>query len=355
MNRWISGALLVLAVTACNQAAQDGPQTPATAITTAAAMIETVEWVETSVGRLQADLAPSVAAETTGRIVQIHFDNGDAVSAGDVLAEIDPEVQQIAVNSALAEGRRLQAQLENERRRVDRLRNLAKSQSVAEDQLDAAVTSVKVLEAQLEQAQARLADAQFNLRQTRITSPLHGRIQRRLIDEGDFVSAGTVVFEIVAATELKAYLPVPEHLSDRVALGQTVRLSIPAQAGQTLNGTISEVRPSVSSAASSIELIVEVENPGGWRSGGSVIGEIILDSRESVVLPPASVVRRPAGWVVYLIDGDRVRQQVVTVGRHGPDQVEIIEGIEPGELVAVDGAGFLTDGARVAINLEGRS
>lgn len=341
--------LLLLMLTACSETAQEDGDERRTAVTAEAVVVEDVEREELSVGRLRANDAPAISAETAGQVAFVRVDAGDRVEVGDVLAEINAEVQQLATDSARAELRRLQALLDNERRRVRRLSDLAERQSISQEQLDEAVTSVEALEAQIEAALSRLQDAEYNLRQTTIVSPVSGRVQARLISAGDYVSPGMRVFELVSGNALRAFLPLPEHLQDRVGIGQPVRLSIPARPDFVVMAEVTELRPIVGENSRAVELIVDLDNPGGWRPGGSVTGEIIIEQHQGLVVPPASVVQRPGGVVVYVVEGDRVLERAVTVGLRGSSWVEIVEGLAEGERVVVDGAGFLTDGARVDV------
>lgn len=347
--RLIALAIPMLMLAACGSEEESGSQERATPVTATEVRSETVERVETSIGRLRANTAPAVSAETGGRIAAILVDAGDEVEAGDVLARIEPEVQQISVNSARAEVRRLDALLENERRRVERLSDLARQQSVAQDQLDEARTAVESLQAQLEAAQSRLADAEYNLNQTQVLSPVSGSVQARLVSDGDYVSAGTRLFELVSTQALRAFLPLPEHLQDRVEIGQPVRLAIPARPDEQVTAEVTDLRPVVGEGSRAIELIVDLDNPGHWRPGGSVTAEVILERHEGLVAPPAAVVRRPAGTVVYVVDDEQARERSVTTGLRGSDWIEVVEGLDAGETVVVDGAGFLTDDARISV------
>lgn len=351
MNKSIPLMILLSLVTvACGDAEEEtGQQERATPVTTTTAEERAVERVELSVGRLRANAAPAVSVETGGPIRRVLVDVGDSVEAGELLAEINPEVQQIAVNSGRAELTRLRALLENERRRVRRLSNLAEQQSIPQDQLDEARTTVESLEAQIEAAQARLEDAEYNLRQTQIVSPVSGRIQSRMISEGDYVTPGMRVFELVSGQALQAFLPLPEHLQDSVDIGQPVRLSVPARPDAVVEAEVTDVRPVIGEGSRAIELIVDLDNPEDWRPGGSVTGRIILEQHRGVVVPPTSVVRRPAGEVIYVVDGKRARERSVRVGLRGDGWIEIAEGVEAGETVVVDGAGFLTADALLEI------
>ncbi len=351
--RWMALALamlLVFLLSGCGDNDGEERAERATAVTLAWPEWRELERLETAVGRLEATSAPAVAAETSGRVRRIVRDAGESISAGDLLAELDEEAQSLALASAQAAVRRLDAMLENQRVQVSRLRNLAQRQSVAQDQLDEAETMVRVYAAQLEEARARRDDAKVNLERTRILSPVSGQVQRRQVSAGDFVSPGRVLFELVAPDALRAVLPLPERLLDDLATGLPVRLSVPARPGQTVEARISEIRPMVGTGSRNVELIVDLDNPGQWRAGGSVTGRIVLDQRVGLVVPLASLVRRPAGQVVFVYDGDgRALERPVQVGLRSGEWIEITEGLNEDEAVVVDGAGFLTDRARLDV------
>ena len=337
---------LALVLVGCSGDDDDGPAERATAVNLAWPEVREVERIEQVVGRIEALSAPLVSAETSGRINRIVRDAGDRVEAGDLLAEIDDQAQRIAVSSATAEVRRLEALLHNQRVQVERLENLARRQSVAQDQLDEAQTSVQVLSAQLDEARARQEDAEYSLSHTRVLSPVSGQIQRRMISAGDYVSPGRGLFELVSADALRVILPLPERLQDVVAEGQVVRLSIPSRPDDWVETRITEIRPAVGDGSRAIELIVDLDNPGSWLAGGSVTARVLLEQHEGLVVPPGSVVRRPAGQVVFIFDGDdRAIQREVRVGLRSREWVEIREGLDVEEPVVVDGAGFLSDGA----------
>ncbi|RFF26285.1 efflux RND transporter periplasmic adaptor subunit [Wenzhouxiangella sp. 15181] len=341
--------ILPFLVVACGQDDSDDGSERSTPVTITEAVVQPVEWIERSIGRLRANSAPNVAAETAGAVAVIHHDAGDAVEAGERLAELDDQVQTIAVNSARAELRRLEALMANERRRVRRLTNLREQQSVSQDQLDEAETNVESLEAQIQAAQSALEDVEYNLARTRIVSPVSGIIQERLVSAGDFVNRGQVMFELVSPAALRALVPLPEHLQNHVEVGQPVRLWVPSRPDDVHDFEVTEIRPQVGSGSRAIELIVDLDNPGGWRVGGSVSAEIVIERRDGLVVPPTSVVRRPDGRVVYVIEDSRARERPVEVGLRDADWIEILEGVSEGERVVVDGAGFMTDDARVTV------
>jgi multidrug efflux pump subunit AcrA (membrane-fusion protein) len=145
-------------------------------------------------------------------------------------------------------------------------------------------------------------------------------------------------------------LPFPEHVAQRLKIGQTVTLSGFSDDGRTAQGRIREIRPALSSTTLSREVIVAVAAPDAWRPGGSIRGEVVLGvHKNALVVPEQSVVLRPAGTVVYVVQGEIVKERPVKSGIVRNGEMELREGAEAGETVAVDGAALLSDGARVKI------
>jgi membrane fusion protein, multidrug efflux system len=130
-------------------------------------------------------------------------------------------------------------------------------------------------------------------------------------------------------------LPFPLDIVRRLRIGQPVTL-VNFEDGRKTTGIIREIRPALSTMTQTVEVIAEVRNPAGWRPAGSVRGEVVLDiHRNMPVVPEQAIVLRPAG--------------AVKTGIRREGIVEILEGVEPGWTVAVDGAALLSDGAKVSV------
>jgi RND family efflux transporter MFP subunit len=293
-----------------------------------------------------------LAAETSGRVVRLFVDGGSVVKQGQVLAELDGEPQRLAVASARASVERLEALLANQQRTVKRYQEL-RSKAVSESMLEEAIAQQSAREAELNDARARLAEAQYRLDRTRIKSPVDAIVERRLISVGDFVSPGTPVVTIVGRDRMRVVLPFPERLSGQLKPGLAVMLDQPAHPGKVVAGTITEVRPMVGTNNRAIETLVDLPADTDWPAGSSVTARLVLASREGVVVPAGSVVRRPAGDVVYVLEGDKAVEHKVTIGIRTSERAEVLSGVAAGATVVLSGAGFLTDGALVAVRLPG--
>lgn len=333
----------------CGDQSGDMNGPPPTSITVTTATTQQVEHLERSVGRLVANTAPNVAAETSGRVTEVYAEAGDSVEMGQVLARLDDQAQTANQGIARGEVERLQALLSQQSARVNRLNTLVVQSLVSEDQYDEAMAQQRALESQLSSAQSHLKAATLDLEHTEILAPVSGVIESRLVSEGDFVARGQLAFSMVSAEALRAVLPLPQRLSEVIQVGQMTRLKSIQASAVEIEGPISEIRPVVGAQSRAIEVVVEVTNPGHWRDGQSVVGDIVLDAYEGVVVPPRAVVRRPIGEVVYVLEnnGTRVREQAVQVSLRTHSYWVIASGLAPGEKIALDGAGFLTDGATV--------
>jgi RND family efflux transporter MFP subunit len=318
-----------------------------TPITVAQARKDRVEAVERSVGRLEATAAPALAAETSGRVVRLLVDGGSVVRKGQVLAELDGEPQRLAVASARANVDRLEALLGNQARTVKRYQEL-RSKAVSESMLEDAMAQQSAREAELADARAKLAEAQYRLQRTQIRSPVDAVVERRLISVGDFVAPGMPVVTIVGKGSLRAVLPFPERLSGQLVPGLAVTLEQPARPDSSLEGTITEVRPMVGTNNRALEALVQMPRGNDWPPGGTVSARVVLAARDGVVVPTAAVVRRPTGEVVYVVNGEKAAERKVTVGVRTSETAEILTGLDGTETVVLSGAGFLTDGALVA-------
>lgn len=151
------------------------------------------------------------------------------------------------------------------------------------------------------------------------------------------------------ARTLYIRLPFPLEVARRLRIGQPVTLTN-FEDGRKTAGVIREVRPALSTLTQTVEVIAEVKNPGAWRPAGSVRGELTLEIRRNMpVVPEQAVVLRPAGAVVYAVEGDTARAHTVKTGIQRDGVIEIREGLRTGQIVAVDGAALLSDGAKVSV------
>jgi membrane fusion protein, multidrug efflux system len=301
-------------------------------------------------GSLESLAQPQIAAEISGRIIHLHVDEGAQVKRGQTLAELDAEPYHLALQQAQADQARLNAQIKNQKRTLARVRDLLKQNSSAQSEVDKAATELAVLEAELTGAQARSAEARYRVSKNTLTSPITGAVQQRFVSEGDYVNTGTLLFQLVALTPLRARLYFPETLANQLNLGSEVTLQLATHTAAPINATISALRPMLNPANRGLEALVEFPNPGTWKPGASVNAQVILETRKnSIMIPEIALVRRPAGTVVYRVVNGKAQAHIVETGLRDNGLIEIRAGLGVGEEIVLDGAGFLSDGTAVIV------
>ena len=356
-RNWLTAIAITLFLVACgenNDAApteKTKPAPRATIISTTLAKTMTVEVIEHSVGSLESIIRPEVSAEIEGRYIGGFVITGQRVKPGQLLAELDTEDYAIAAQAADAEVAQLDALARNQRRTVKRFTKLIKDKLISIDRYDEAKAQLDSLEEQLKAAQARSNQKQRGLTKTRVLSAYDGIVDEELASPGDFLKVGDPLFRIIKVDKLRARLPLPETLANKLSLGLKLRLVSPMAPGLTVESSIQEIRPTVGSRNRAIDILTIIDNPGPWQPGASVTGEIILTTRDNAILvPKTSLVLRPAGKVVYVVNDGIAHQQIVEVGEYINGKIEITAGLKGGETIAVNGAGFLTDGSPVTVS-----
>ena len=302
-------------------------------------------------GMIYSRSSPEIAAEVSGRVISVIADIGDVVEKGQVLAQIDSEKYDLQLAQSKAEIARLSALLVNQELDLKRAEKLFKDNLVSEEMVDRTRAGFNALSEQINAANAQLRNSERLVEETEIKAPIKTKVAAKHIDIGDFVQNGMIVYELVDTKNLRVALSFPEYQSLKLKKGLKVFLTTPTSIDQNVETVIKEIKPNVNSNNRSITAIVDFDNPGSWVPGASTQARIILSTyQDALVLPQLAVVRRSVGDVVYLIQNDTaVEQQVVTdIGKDG--LVHIKSGLKNGDIVALDGAGFLTNGTQIKIN-----
>ncbi len=339
-----------LLVAACGEKPPEKKGAPPTLITTTLAKTVALEVSERTLGSLEAVDDPKIGAEIAGKIVKIAVRAGEAVSKGQLLAQIDPTDASHQATADNAESARLQALLAQQERVLARQTELVQKNFISKNALDEATAQRDALKSQLATAQARAGLSHNNVDKTRVVAPFAGTIEEQMVAAGDYVKLGDPLFRLVSNTRLRAHLPFPESAAPRLRVGMPVRIASPLAPEASIEGVVEDIRPTVGEGNRAIDVIARVDNPGTLKAGGSVDAAVVTGQKaQAVVVPEQAVVLRPAGKVVYLIADGKATQQVVEVGSKQRGLIEITSGLHGGETVALDGAGFLSNGAAVNV------
>jgi RND family efflux transporter MFP subunit len=180
----------------------------------------------------------------------------------------------------------------------------------------------------------------------RVVAPFDGIVTYKLADVGDLAAPGKPLFEVADPKELRAEADVPESLIGRVQIGNKLQVRF-STLELLLEGAVSEVAPVAD--ANSRTFLVKMDLPAEPQLRAGMFGRVLVPAgeRASLSIPAGSVTRRGQLELVYVVEEDLARLRLVKTGKWSGDKVEIVSGLEGGEMVITSASGTLVDGQPV--------
>jgi multidrug efflux system membrane fusion protein len=313
----------------------------------------------TAIGAAEAISTVQVRSQVTGRLAQVHFEEGQEVEAGQVLFTLDPQPFQVALDQANAILARDTAQAQNADAQVARLKNLLERGLIPREQYDTLVATAAALKATTDADKAAVASAQINLRYATINAPASGRTGALQAHVGDLIqdNGSTPLVVVNQMAPIYVTFSVPGKSLDSIRRFQraaplrvTARLSGVVDAEPAF-GRLTFVDNSVDAQTGSIRLKATFQNGDRSLWPGQFVDVSLLLTTEphAVVVPSLAVQAGQQGPFVFVIDAQsQAEMRPVTVARIEGDESVIASGITPGEVVVTDGQLRLTPGIHVA-------
>lgn len=336
---------------ATRSAAQSTPPPAAPPALTVKRVVATAQqWPQTlnAVGSIAAWQEVVIGAEIGGqRLSRLLVDVGDRVKKGQLLAQLSPGTLEADLNASRAALQEAEVSAAEARRAANRARALQGTEVLSEQAIDQALAAGDAAQARLAAARARLQADTLRLAYTQVRAPDDGVISARPAVEGALVQEGAEIMRLQrqGRLEWRAELPGPELA--RVAPGQTVRIA--AGGAQPVEGRVRKISPQVDPQSRTGIVYVDLKPAAHVRAGLFARGELLLDQHTVLTLPETAVLLRDGFSYVFLIEGDKVRQQKVTLGARRGDRVAIREGLAADAAVVESGVGFLADGVTVRV------
>lgn len=342
----------LLALAACGghdekdeKAAAPSRQTVTAATVTLVSLPRTV----TASGSVSAWEEVPVAAETGGlQAVGVYVDEGAYVRQGQILVKLNDSLLRAQLRQQDAAVAAAEANAAREEADLGRARELKERGFLSQASLDMAIAEQRAAEAQLASARASRAETATRLDQTNLRAPVAGRIISRSVTRGQIVQPGTELFRMVREGRLELDAQVPETELPLVRAGQVAAITSD-QAGAT-TGRVRIVTPEVNPQTRLGVARISLGAGNGLRSGMFARADIDVGAQPVLTVPSASVVFREGKAGVYVIgQNGAVRFTPVKTGARSGDFVAVTEGVQAGQQVVVQGAGFLGEGDLVQI------
>ncbi len=386
----------VFCMTACNkqapvQAKQDSAPVKISATPVSA---RNVTRAVQSVGTMFPFDEAVISAEIEGRVIEVNADLGDSLAKGAVLLRISDEEQKYLLQQNEAalrmtlervglknendritnileasEVRRAQADLFDAEQRYNRTKSLVDqgigSQSdyhqaqarfnSARASYDQSINTVRNLLQDIERQKAAVQLQRKKLRDAVVYAPFAGSVKERQIAVGTFVRANTPLFTLVKTDPIRLRLEVPERFAPWVKVGQIMDVRVEAFQDRKFSGKVWRISPTVEQTKRTFVVEALVENPRNELKPGSYARATLPTEKTEHILtvPVKSVIYLFGANKTFAIrNGNTIEAKEVKLGDRFDDQVEILEGLQEGDMVATSGLSRLDTGTKVAVSNE---
>jgi RND family efflux transporter MFP subunit len=371
-------SVLPLASVACSAGDAKSKDNPTAAAAIEAAAVTSAErplarFIRAT-GSLTAEEQADVAAETAGRVVAAPVERGSVVTEGSELIRLSPTETEAQLKEAEANAAQIEARLgiangnafdvnavpevQNAKASYDlaqsefnRIKALLDQKVVSQSEYDQRRTQAEAARQQYEAAKngaaqqyqalqgsrARVALARKALADTTVRAPFTGAVAERLVSV------------VVRTNPLRVKLTVPEQFISAVSVGQPVNFEVDAYPGRAFQGIVKFVSPALQADQRALTVEAVVPNPKGeLKPGLFATARIEEQARTPGVLVPVAAVQTVAGTSrVYVINGGKAEERIVTIGQTVGDDIEITKGLKGGERVATKNVAQLADGLAV--------
>jgi multidrug efflux system membrane fusion protein len=300
----------------------------------------------------------NVTSRVQGQVMNVYYREGQMVRKGQPLLEIDPRPFQAALTQVQGQLEHDQAVLAEARIDLDRYQQAFNRNAIAKQQLDDQAQLVKQDEGTVKNDQGQVANAQVNLVYTHITSPIDGRVGLRLVDPGNMVQANGTT-PLVVVTQLAPITVIFSVAEDYLAeiqqqMRNGTRLTVDAydrtQQQKIAGGTLLTIDNQIDTTTGTVKMRAEFPNKDGALFPNQFVNARLLvkTQHDATLVPTPGIQRNAQGAFVYLIQNQKATLRTIKVGTTDGNTTAV-EGINPGDVIAVNGFDKLQDGVPVRI------
>ncbi|QWR78314.1 efflux RND transporter periplasmic adaptor subunit [Candidatus Magnetomonas plexicatena] len=351
--------LIIISLTSCDKAAMAPKGPPPVPVTVQKAIAKSMPVEITAFGTVEAFNSVSIIPQVPGKILKIHFKEGQYVKKGNLLITIDPEPYKEKLSQAEAVLAKDRANLTYAKEEAQRYSFLLEKGAVSRSEYDKNTSSFKAQEELVKSDEAQVKQARLNLGYCSVRSPIEGKTGGLILKEGSIVEENkTKVVTINQIQPILVRFSVPEKYLNEIKrysdVGSLKVLSYPPKYENTpLEGKLTFISNAVDQSSGMIELKAEYENKDSFLWPGQFVNVIVyLTIQSNAVVVPSSVVQAGLkGNYAFVVKPDMTAElRTVVVDRVQRDETVITTGIAPGETVVTDGHIKLKNGLTVKIN-----
>lgn len=290
----------------------------------------------TSLGTALANESVQIVSNASDYLIELHINEGQGVEKGQLIAQLND----VEERARVAE---LSASLVDQKRQLERVKNLAKTQATAQSLLDEQQTRVNTTQAQLDAVKARLNEMT-------IRAPFSGVLGLRQVSEGAYLTAGAVLTTLDDLSQIRLEFSVAEYYLAQLKPGMTVNASNVAYPGTVFTGQIKAIDTRLDPVTRSVKVHAMMPNDQLELRPGMLLNvSVTLDEVQALQVSEKAIVPLQNKQYVFVVNKDNsVTQTEVQLGQRIPGLVEIVSGLNPGDQVVIEGTTKIRSGSIVA-------
>lgn len=297
----------------------------------------------------------NIVPDISGKIARIYVKEGDRVSQGQLLAELDTQSLRLQLRQAEAALAAARANFEDAQKNKERMDRLFLEKAISEQQYEKIKLAYEAAQAQLEQAQAAVNLLRHNLEVSQMKAPFAGVVASKNANEGDVInpmmgsfSASSGVLTLMDFSRVKIVVEVSSNDIAKIQKGQKAEVRVPNLPGRIYEGEVNLITLTADPATKKFKAEIAVNNPDLSLRPGT-FGEVIIEianRAQTIVVPQKAIIDNR---FVFVAEGEQARKKEVVIGLQTSTEAEILSGLNEGDLVIVEGNFGLTDGSPVTI------
>ena len=305
-------------------------------------------------GTVRAGKDAALAFRVSGKVEDILVDVGDRVERDQILARLDSHDYQLSVNNIAGNLASARAALKNSEAGYQRNKRLYENSNISKAELDQYEAQRNSDQARVESLEAQLAQARNQLAYCELKAPFAGFISGKKVEEFENVVSGQTVLTLVDPRQLKVDVGIPESLISRVNAGESVTVTLESLPERRFSGKVIEVGVSLDTSTGTSPVTVMIDEPSPDILPGmsaEVTFTFGFTGEKGFVVPTAAIVEdiRTGERYLWIVSENTVRKRKVRTGALVSDGIEIVSGLNEGEVVVTAGVHQLEEGMEVRI------
>lgn len=317
-------------------------------------VLETTSWTPTASGvaTIEAAHSAQLRSEAPGRVIELRVAPGQRVEANEVIARLDVGRTAVALEAANAQVSQAEARLAQAQRQRELAERLVRTGGAAQRQLDDAADAVRLATAGLDAARAQTRVTRRGLTEAALRAPFAGTIAETFVEEGELASPGAPVALLVDTSGLEARVLLDPRLALDVPIGARVEVEASARPNETFDGEVLRVGEVVDARTRRLPVEVAIRDPENRLRPG-LVARVTVETgapREVLLVRGAAVFERYGQSHAFVVtDEDIAERRVIELGAAHQDRFEVMGGLEPGDRIVVGGLDRVVHERRVQV------